>query len=267
MTVRVGVTLPSFRDDPDTAIAVARAADKVGLDGVFLFDHIFRSGRTGDRPALELGAMLGAVAAETARVTIGSLVARATLRPPVVLAHVFASARRIAGERVIAGIGAGDSESREENESFGLSFGTLDERLAALEAAVLAVRAEGVPVWVGGAHRRLVPIVALADGWNRWGVDAQRFGTEAARVRAMAPDAVLTWGGLVVLSTDDATARAKADRLGASPGTIVGGPATVAASLAPYVDAGASWLVLGPVDSSDPHNATLVREVCERLRG
>ncbi|HEX5614634.1 MAG TPA: LLM class flavin-dependent oxidoreductase [Acidimicrobiia bacterium] len=267
MTIRVGITLPSFRDDPDPTIAIARAADDAGLDGVFLFDHIFRAARTGDRPALELAAVLGAVAAETSRVAIGSLVARATLRPPAVLANVFASARRIAGERVIAGIGAGDSESRGENESFGLRFGTLDERLAALEAAVLAVRAAGVPVWVGGAHRRLVPIVALADGWNRWGADTERFATEAARVRAMAPDAALTWGGLVVLGADDATAREKAERLGASPGTIVGAPATVAAALAPYVDAGASWVVLGPVDSSDPGNVALACEVREQLRG
>ena len=39
---RVGVTLPSFRDSPEPAIAMARAADAAKLDAVFAFDHLFR---------------------------------------------------------------------------------------------------------------------------------------------------------------------------------------------------------------------------------
>jgi alkanesulfonate monooxygenase SsuD/methylene tetrahydromethanopterin reductase-like flavin-dependent oxidoreductase (luciferase family) len=212
---------------------------------VFLFDHLFRTAATHDRPALELTAMLGAVAAETDRITIGSLVARATLRPPAVLAHALETAQRVAGGRIVAGLGAGDSLSRTENEEYGQPFGTLDERLAALERSVLAVRDRGLPVWVGGTHHRLLPLVALADGWNQWGTDPASFRAHAERLAVMAPDAVRTWGGLVVLRDDDDDATVAATRLGAGPGTIVGAPATVARELHRYVAAGASWLILG----------------------
>jgi len=70
-----------------------------------------------------------------------------------------------------------------------------------------------------------------------------------------------------VLDASDDAAAAKAVRLGAGPRTLVGGPATVAAALRAYVDAGADWIVLGPIDSSDPANAPLVGEVRARLAG
>ena len=42
MTVRVGLTLPSFVEDPEIPIAVARAAEAAGIDAVFVFDHLWR---------------------------------------------------------------------------------------------------------------------------------------------------------------------------------------------------------------------------------
>jgi alkanesulfonate monooxygenase SsuD/methylene tetrahydromethanopterin reductase-like flavin-dependent oxidoreductase (luciferase family) len=49
---------------------------------------------------------------------------------------------------------------------------------------------------------------------------------------------------------------------------IVGGPDTVCAALVPYVEAGATWLVLGPIDSSDPDNCRIVGEsIAPRLPG
>src|SRR3712207_1424179 len=113
--MKLGLTLPNFVDDPDAAVAVARAAEAAGLDGVFGFDHLFRRTRDGTlRPALEGTAMLGAVAAETSRIAFGTLVARASLRPPATLVAAFDTLARIAPGRLIATVGAGDSLSREE---------------------------------------------------------------------------------------------------------------------------------------------------------
>ena len=127
--VRLGLTLPSFREEVEPLLEVAAAAEAAGLDGVFAYDHLFRYGADGEvRPALEFTATLGALAASTEGITIGSLVARATLRPPAVLANTFDTARRIAGDRVVAGIGAGDAESRDEMETFGYPFGTESSR-------------------------------------------------------------------------------------------------------------------------------------------
>ena len=266
----VGITLPSFRDTPEPAIAVARAGEGAGLDAVFAFDHLFRRGvRDPDvrRPAIEAFTLLGAVAAETERIAIGPLVARATLRPPATLAHLFDTVQRVSGGRLIAGIGAGDHESRSENESFGLEFGTVEDRLLALEHARDAAMGRGYPVWVGGTLAAVRTIAAGADGWNRWGGTPARFaaGVEHMRSRSTGDDAsgvrcMPSWGGLVVLGEDEAAAKRKQERLDPAPGVIVGGPERVAERLREYVVAGAEWIIAGPVDSSDLDNAAILGE-------
>jgi alkanesulfonate monooxygenase SsuD/methylene tetrahydromethanopterin reductase-like flavin-dependent oxidoreductase (luciferase family) len=264
---RVGLTLPSFVDDVAIPIAVARAAEAAGLDAVFAYDHLFRTARDGSRrPAIECFALLGACAVETRAIALGSLVVRATLRPPAVLVASCSTLSRAVGPgRLLVGIGAGDSQSRAENEEFGLAFGTVADRIEALADAVRAVAELGLPVWVGGNSLAVREIVALADGWNSWGTTIDVFTREIDIVRAVAPDAMLTWGGLVVLAADDDAARDKATRLGAGPETLVGSPATVARALRAYVDLGVDWIVLGPVDSRDPANATLAAEVRAQL--
>jgi alkanesulfonate monooxygenase SsuD/methylene tetrahydromethanopterin reductase-like flavin-dependent oxidoreductase (luciferase family) len=261
--------LPSFVRDVDEALAVAVAAEAAGLDGVFVYDHLFRFARDGSRrPALESTALLGAVAAATTRLHLGPLVERATLRPPAMTACTFATTQRVSGGRFIGALGAGDHESQAENETFGLDFGTVDDRLAALRDAVRATRDLGFPVWVGGTHPRVRELAAdEADGWNRWGGDPVVFGEQAASVaaRAMRSPFECTWGGLIVLDRDDDRAREKADRLGAPPGTIVGSAATVADACAAYVDVGAHWVIAGPVDSRNADNAELLADVRARL--
>jgi alkanesulfonate monooxygenase SsuD/methylene tetrahydromethanopterin reductase-like flavin-dependent oxidoreductase (luciferase family) len=264
--MRLGLTVPQFRDDPQPVFDVARRADDAGLDGVFLFDHMFRTARDGHRrPALECLGLLGAVAAATRRVAVGTLVARSTLRPPATLAHAFRSVQRITRGRLIAGLGTGDSQSRAENESFGLEFGTLESRVASLRLAVEAAHGHGFPVWVGGRAANVGHVAAQSDGWNRWGVTTDAFAAEAEVVRemvaALGRDPArfeFTWGGLVVLGADDREAQAKARHLDPSPGTVVGGPERVADALRQLAMAGASWVIVGPVDASDPDNASIL---------
>jgi alkanesulfonate monooxygenase SsuD/methylene tetrahydromethanopterin reductase-like flavin-dependent oxidoreductase (luciferase family) len=189
-----------------------------------------------------------------------------------VLAHGLDTVARIAGpERVIAGLGAGDQQSREENESFGLGFGTVPERMAALRDGVEAARDRGYPVWVGGRDPAVRELAAAhADGWNRWegGLAAFRKQADNLRVTAAREPFTISWGGLVVLGENDREAATKAARLDAEPRVIVGGPERVADALRAYADAGAQWLIAGPVDSSDPENARLLgEEVLPLLRG
>jgi alkanesulfonate monooxygenase SsuD/methylene tetrahydromethanopterin reductase-like flavin-dependent oxidoreductase (luciferase family) len=266
---RVGLTLPSFVRDPDDVFEVVAAAEAAGLDGVFVYDHVFRVAADGThRPALESTALLNAVAAESTRLHVGVLVMRASLRPAAVTALTYETANRVSGGRVVAGIGAGDGESERENEQFGLAFGTLEDRLADLRAAVRATRDRGFPVWVGGLHRAVRALAAAeADGWNRWGGPVERFAEQASDVAAGAvrPGFECSWGGLVVMDADDEAAGRKATRVGARDGTIVGGVETVAAAFARYAEAGAAWVIAGPVDSRDPANASLLGDVKARL--
>jgi alkanesulfonate monooxygenase SsuD/methylene tetrahydromethanopterin reductase-like flavin-dependent oxidoreductase (luciferase family) len=107
-----------------------------------------------------------------------------------------------------------------------------------------------------------------ADGWNRWGAGVE-FREQGANLQAAAARSpfTLTWGGLVVLADDDQAAVAKAERLRAGDHVLVGGPDLVANALRAYADAGAEWLVIGPVDSSDPDNARILgEEILPRLR-
>jgi alkanesulfonate monooxygenase SsuD/methylene tetrahydromethanopterin reductase-like flavin-dependent oxidoreductase (luciferase family) len=278
---RTGITLPSFRDNADPAIAVAHAAEAAGLDAVFAYDHLFRIKRDGSgelRPAMEAFTLLGAIAVETERIAIGPLVARASLRPPATLAHILDTVQRVSHGRLIAAIGTGDEESRIENETFGLEFGTVDDRCAALRATLAAAMGRGYPVWVGGTSARVRTLAAGADGWNRWGGTPERFAAGAEHVRALSARAlsthgidsvacVLSWGGLVVMGDTEAAAHAKRDRLDPPPGVIVGGPEQVAERLREYAAAGADWVIVGPVDSSDPENATIFGELVAPLLG
>jgi alkanesulfonate monooxygenase SsuD/methylene tetrahydromethanopterin reductase-like flavin-dependent oxidoreductase (luciferase family) len=254
VTPKVGLTLPSFVDDPEVAIAVARAAEASGVDAVFVFDHVFRDAPSGRRPALECFSLLGAIAAETSSIHVGTLVARATLRPAATLAHCFDTVQRISKGRLIAGIGAGDHLSREENESFGVEFGTMADRLDALHDAVHASRRRGYPVWVGGRVAPVRELVALADGWNRWGGDAATFARDEQLVHEVAPAAQLTWGGLVSF-------RSGVDR----DDVISGSPELVADRFRAYADAGAEWVIAGPLDPSNPENAAILGEQVKPL--
>ena len=265
--VRVGMTLPSFVGDPEVPIAVARAADAAGLDGVFAFDHLYRDGPAGRRPALDCFTILGAVAVETTRVAVGPLVARVTLRPPAALAGALDTLQRVSAGRVVAALGAGDSQNAGENEEYGLASGSVAHRVGVLRAAVLAARDRGYPVWVGGGARTLRDVVAIAEGWNRWGGTARELGQEVEGLRPVVRAGfTFTWGGLAVVGATDGEASEKAARLAVSPGTIVGGPETVARALRPYVDAGAEWVVVAPVDSSNRDNTALLADVATRRR-
>ncbi|MFN8025079.1 MAG: LLM class flavin-dependent oxidoreductase [Acidimicrobiia bacterium] len=274
--MKLGITLPSFRETVDPSLAVAAAAEGHGLDGVFAYDHLFRRSPEGsgarDRDVRDDGRRGRGHPTGRAR-----LAGRASLRPPATLANGFDTVARIVGpDRLAIAVGAGDGESKEENESFGLGFGSIEDRLAMLRETVDTVRDRGYPVWIGGTDPAVREMAAAhADGWNRWGGPLDKFAAQAVGVREAAARQpfTLSWGGLVVLADSDAEATAKAERLGvdnahrpAAAQVIVGGPDTVADALRHYVDAGAEWLVAGPIDSSDPDNCRILgEEIAPRL--
>ena len=269
--VLVGATLPQFTDDPDRFIEGARRAEAVGLDSIWLFDHLWPLSGRKQRPIIECWTALGWVAAETSSIQIGTLVTRSSLRHPALVAKMAATIGDIAPGRMTIAIGSGDELSRAENEAFGIPYFAEDERIAQLLSAVRCVHhclhervvtmddefvtltdlptsptPDPTPkLWVGGRSDDVLEVAGtLADGWNAWAGGPKRFAQDAATVagHAAGRPIELSWGGQVMLGTDDDEAAEKmGDRSRA--GWIVGSPDTVAARFQRYVDGGARHII------------------------
>ncbi|MGH2695063.1 MAG: LLM class flavin-dependent oxidoreductase, partial [Actinomycetota bacterium] len=200
--IRVGVTLPQFTGDPDAFVGGANRAEAAGLDSIWVFDHLWPLSGGKQRPILECWTALAFVAAATERITVGTLVARSTLRHPAVLAKMAETVAAVAPGRLTVAIGSGDEASRDENMAFGLPFLSGAARVAQLRDTVDVVRArlgERAPVWVAGRTDEIIRVAGeRADGWNSWEASAAEFTTEAAAVRAAAGGRTVetTWAGL-----------------------------------------------------------------------
>ena len=242
--LKLGVILPMFSGDAQKVITAARSSEELGFDGVFVFDHFFPPGGAPDRPALEAFTTLAAVAASTARVNLGTLVTRAILRPPGLLAKMMSTIDLISGGRAILGIGTGDPIDLPEHHAFGFPNLSVRERRAHLAETVAALKAlfagkmfegsehvpplagpllpppvapGGPPIWIGAQSDEVIRLAArLADGWNGWGLPPEKFRIKARLLADEAAEAgrsaEATWAGIVLVGEDDAEVRALVER-------------------------------------------------------
>ena len=256
--MRLGVTLPQFRSDAEAAIRVARRAEAAGLDGVFVFDHLWPLHRP-EEPALHSLTLLGALTAETSRVTLATFVARVSLLPDAVLVHALHSLWRMTDGRFIAGLGTGDRYNRDENVAYGVGFPPADFRARQLVDCCRRLRDLGVPTWVGGDSDRARRIAAEeADGWNGWGLSASAFASSAAELR---PATDVTWGGQILIGRSTEHAAEKLERHGPRPRLVHGTVDDLRSHLAALEAAGASWAICSPLDvGHDDEAVDLVAE-------
>src|SRR4051812_19625505 len=126
---------------------MARAAEEVGFDSIWLGDHLLYG--QPERGPWEAWTLLSALAAVTERVELGPLVACAGFHPPGLLAKMAATIDEVSGGRFILGLGAG--WNAREFAAFGLPF---DRRGGRLRGAFALPRG-GVGGGRGAAHRRL----------------------------------------------------------------------------------------------------------------
>ena len=222
--MRIGLTLPQFRAEPDEALDTARRAEAAGLDGVFVFDHLWPLGHP-ERPALHGPTLAGALLASTERLAVGTLVARVGLLPDAVLVNNLATLHRLAGDRLIAGVGIGDAMSRPENRGAGVPFASRAERLARLAEVCRRLGDRGITTWVGGKSAGVRAVaLAEADAANLWGVPPETLSSTAATEAAAGK---LTWAGQVDLGSLDAE--------------------QVTGVLRMVASAGATWAVVAPL--------------------
>lgn len=209
--MKLGIVLPQGLTgeyagwDPADAwnrtLAVARQAEDLGFQSVWVFDHLGTFGALRDEPTLEAFAVLGALAMATRRVRLGPLVARAGLRSPALLAKHAATLDVISGGRFELGLGAGST--REEALSFGYEFQPVGERLALLRETLEIVGAMfggGRATYAGervrvadainnprGLQSPRIPIVVGGNGRTTWRLAAQ-FADEL-NLDGLSPDA------------------------------------------------------------------------------
>jgi probable F420-dependent oxidoreductase len=223
--MRVGLALPhydfSYPDGRavsfDRVAHVAREAERLGFDSVWVSDHFFASlerygGESERYGSLEPLSTLAALAPVTGNVRLGTLVLSAGFRHPAILAKAATAIDLLSGGRLDLGLGAGWFAP--EFEAFGYPFGSTRDRFRVLEETLevltrlfgpgpasyegerFALREAynhpppaqrpGPPIWLGGkGGPKLLSLAArLADGWNtawRWTPDAYGHRVSAAR--------------------------------------------------------------------------------------
>jgi alkanesulfonate monooxygenase SsuD/methylene tetrahydromethanopterin reductase-like flavin-dependent oxidoreductase (luciferase family) len=200
--LKVGAFIPIVEGEMDgdtpraaDALAMARAAEAVGFDSVWIPDHVLIHDEP--RPpqgVWECGTMLGALCVATTRVEIGTLVVATSFRNPTLIAKMADTLDELSGGRLILGLGTGRHEP--EHRAFGYPFHRQVDRFEEALQIIIRLLREGrldfegtyyharncelrprgprpggPPILIGvlGTGPRMLDLtVRYADKWNGW---------------------------------------------------------------------------------------------------
>ena len=212
--MKIGVQLPEVEWEvpfPEL-IVMARTAEAVGFDSVWLGDHLLYELDVDDRGPWEVWTSLAAIAASTSTIRLGPLVASTSFHAPAMLAKLATTVDAISGGRLILGLGAG--WNRREYDAFGFAY---DHRVSRFAEAFTIIRTllrdgsidfhgeyydadrcvlhprsseSGPPLMVGSIGDRMLDItLPHVDSWNMWwsqyGNNVDGFRREKERVDAL----------------------------------------------------------------------------------
>lgn len=243
--IRFGVSMPNG-GDPAALIQLAVDLESAGWDGFYVWDHL-QLGPADLAPTLDPWVLLGAIAARTTRLRLGTLVTPVPRRRPWKLAKEIATLDQLSGGRVVVGVGLGVPPET-EYAAFGepaepkLHAAKLDEALPVLDGFLRGDRVEHT-----GEHyqveAQLAPAALQRPRPPIWvaAMLPYRRGVERAR----------RWDGIFPLSakTGPVTPAGIAELVA----DLAPGPDyDVVAALAPHApadelaDAGATWAIDGP---------------------
>jgi alkanesulfonate monooxygenase SsuD/methylene tetrahydromethanopterin reductase-like flavin-dependent oxidoreductase (luciferase family) len=209
--MKIGVQLPEVEWDVSfpELLDMARTAEAVGFDSLWLGDHLLYELEVGDRGPWEVWTSLAAIAAVTNTIQLGPLVASTSFHAPAMLAKQATTVDAISGGRLVLGLGAG--WNRREYDAFGFRF---DHRVGRFAEAFTIIRtllregeidfhgdfydadrcvlsprasAAGPPLMVGSIGERMLGItLPHVDAWNMWwsqyGNTVEGFRREKERV-------------------------------------------------------------------------------------
>ncbi len=287
----------------DRLVELVQAAESAGFDMVTVMDHFYQIGNVGaeDEAMLEAYTTLGAIAARTRRVRLGTMVTGVTYRNPALLAKMVTTLDVVSGGRAVLGIGAGWNES--EHRGYGFEFPPIRERMDRLDEALAICRlmftqerpsfegrhyrieealnsprpiqAGGPKILVGGGgERRTLRLAArYADMTNWFGtLDELRHKTEVLQEHCEAegrdPSTILrTVMAPFVLVNHEREAQATLDRLAparrAASAAVT--PTQAADGLRPYMDAGFMGFIFRNPTLMTPESLGLAGELIALL--
>jgi probable F420-dependent oxidoreductase len=198
--LKVGIQLPEVEREvrwPEL-LDMTRAIEDEGFDSVWVGEHLlYRWEGRPPRGPWEAWTLLAAIAASTARIELGPLVACTNFHNPALLAKQAATIDELSGGRLILGLGAGWNET--EFRAYGYPF---DHRIDRFEEAFTIIRtllregaidfdgrwyqardcellprgprASGPPLMIGSKGPRMLrATMAHADSWNAWFSDTR----------------------------------------------------------------------------------------------
>jgi F420-dependent oxidoreductase-like protein len=299
-------TEPQLGASYDDLARVARATEELGFDAFFRSDHFLTMDDKDGQPGpTDAWLTLAALARETSRIRLGTLVTAATFRLPGPLAISVAQVDVMSGGRVELGLGAGWYAA--EHSAYGIPFPPLPERfdrfaeqveivdgllttppgrtfsftgryyrLEDSPALPKPVQAPRPPLILGGAAKRRGAALAarFADEYN---VAFDRAGTAGAfeRVRAAAAETgrslIYSAALTVCVGRDEAEVRRRADATGYDAAQlreqgIAGTPAEAVDRIGEFADLGASRIYLQVLDLADlDHLELLAAEVARQV--
>ena len=135
-------TFPGVAPDGlfDHAAGLARSAESAGFELVTVMDHFYQITGVGkeEEAMLEAYTTLGALARETSRVRLATLVTGVTYRSPALVAKMTTTLDVISKGRMICGIGAAWNES--EHIGYGFPFPPIRERMDRLDEALNIIK-------------------------------------------------------------------------------------------------------------------------------
>lgn len=198
--LKIGVQLPEVEYEytwPQLE-EMARTAEGIGLDSIWLGDHLmyrYADGTRAPRGPFEAWTTLAALAAVTERVQLGPLVASALFHTPPMIAKMAATVDTISNGRFVLGIGAGWHEP--EYRGFGIPFdhrfsrfaeayrvirelfatgeSTLKGEFYDIEGALLfpkPAQPGGPPVMIGSYGEKMLRLTLPdVEMWNAWSQD------------------------------------------------------------------------------------------------